>query len=246
MNARDFMARAVARLTGRPSRDVRRLEKYELESLDGYLPRTDLGRLYVEHRGRPVRKWLHYMDAYDRHFAPYRGRPLTLLEIGVSEGGSLELWRDYFGKDAVITGIDVDPQCASRVDAPNRVLIGSQDDARFLRSVVAEAGAPDIIIDDGSHVSRHQRASFKTLFPLLKTGGIYVIEDMHTSYWPGDYEGGYKRSGTAAAMVKSLIDDVNGAWHDKPSLGATAIHVYDSIAFIEKGEPERLGQIRIG
>ncbi len=70
-------------------------------------------------------------------------------------------------------------------DAPNQVRIGSQDDPAFLRSVIDEMGSPDIILDDGSHVSDHQKISFETLWPLLKVGGLYVIEDLHTAYFPG-------------------------------------------------------------
>src|SRR5690349_839743 len=97
------------------------------------LSKTDLGDIFFSHSGRLIHKWAHYLDHYDRHFAKYRNTPVKMLEIGVSKGGSLEMWREYFGPQAVIYGIDVDPECASRVDAPNQVRIGSQDDPTFLR-----------------------------------------------------------------------------------------------------------------
>src|SRR5205814_7924687 len=131
-------------------------------------------------------------------------------------------------------------ECAGRVDPPNEVRIGSQDDPAFLRSVAAEMGGLDIVLDDGSHVGSHQVASFRTLFPLLREGGIYAIEDLHTSYWR-DWGGGYRRKGTGIEMLKTLIDDLHQWWHEKPvaERNIGGIHVYDSIAFIEKAPARR-------
>jgi hypothetical protein len=203
--------------------------------------RTDLAKLFYERRGmggRLVHKWTHFLDIYDQHFSRYRGTGVTMLEIGVSQGGSLELWRDYFGPKANICGIDVNPDCSGRVNAPNKVRIGSQDDPDFLHGVIAEIGTPDII-DDGSHVGRHQVASFHILFPLLAEGGLYAIEDLHTSYWSGSWEGGYRKPGTGIEFVKQIIDDMHGWYHDRPSeteamQWVPAVHVYDSIVVIEK------------
>jgi hypothetical protein len=200
---------------------------------------TDLSRLIYQHEGRLVHKWLHYPDLYDRHFVPFRGTPLKMLEIGVFEGGSLEIWRRYFGVEATIYGIDINPDCADRVSEPNQVRIGSQADPAFLRSVVEEMGALDIVLDDGSHIAAHQWASFETLFPMMKEGGLYVIEDLHTSYWPGFHQGGYRRAGSAIEMIKSMIDDLHGWYHRKNARTAAGgsvagIHIYDSIVFIEK------------
>jgi cephalosporin hydroxylase len=200
---------------------------------------SDLARAFFAHRGRPVFKWVHYLDLYERHFAHLRGTAFTMLEIGVSQGGSLELWREYFGDQAVICGIDIDPDCAAKVDPPNLVRIGSQDDPDFLRGVAAELGELDLVLDDGSHIGRHQQASFETLWPLVKPGGLYVIEDLHTSYWGPTFEGRYGRRGTGVELVKQLFDDMHGWYHDRGEQLAArdaigAIHAYDSIVFIEK------------
>ena len=102
-------------------------------------------------------------------------------------------------------------------------------------------GRPNVILDDGSHVASHQLESFKVLFPLLQDGGIYIIEDIHTSYVPGEFEGGYRRKGTAIELIKDVIDDMH-AWyhfeskHTGAKEGILGIHVYDSMVFIEKGE----------
>jgi hypothetical protein len=202
------------------------------------LSESPLGDIFFAHEGRPIHKWVHCLDLYERHFGAFRGKPVRFLEIGVWQGGSLEMWRKFFGPDATIYGVDIDLACKTRADDPNQIRIGSQDDPDFLRSVVREMGGIDIILDDGSHVGRHQWKSFRTLFPMLPEGGIYAIEDLHTAYWPGMFEGGYKRRGTGIELVKDLIDDMHGWWHDKdcgtPREQLGAIHAYDSIAFIEK------------
>lgn len=213
--------------------------------------KSDLGKLFFDHKGRGITKWVDYLDLYDRHFAKYRGTAVKMIEIGVFRGGSLELWRKYFGPAAKLFGIDIDPACATLADSPNQVRIGSQDDPAFLSSVVQEMGAPDIILDDGSHVADHQLASFKTLWPLLKTGGVYVIEDLHTAYWPGEWAGGYRRRHTAIETVKQLIDEMHGWWHDQPEkisrkLELGAIHIYESIVFIEKVEKTAPTSVEVG
>ncbi|HEX8351009.1 MAG TPA: class I SAM-dependent methyltransferase, partial [Hymenobacter sp.] len=163
-----------------------------------------LARQFSEKTGRGADKWLHYLPIYEAHFDRFRETDLRMLEIGVFNGGSLELWRGYFGAKATIFGIDIDQRCAELFDPPNQVRIGSQADCKFLRSVVHEMGGVDLVIDDGSHIAEHQRQSFDCLFPLLNDGGLYVIEDLHTSYWPGAYQGGYRRRGTAIEFVKLL------------------------------------------
>jgi cephalosporin hydroxylase len=205
---------------------------------------------FFENSGRPVHKWQHYLDIYERHLSCYRDKPFVFLEIGVFDGGSLDMWRRYFGSKAIIVGIDINPKCAERVDPPNQVRIGSQADPKFLQDVVKEFGAPDVILDDGSHMASHQRASFNSLFPSLKVGGLYIIEDLQTSYWP-DWEGGYRRKGTAIEFIKQMIDDLHGWYHKRPTVTPAkntigAIHLYDSVAVIEKANRNRPGMLRGG
>ena len=212
---------------------------------------SDLAKTFYAHEGRLIHKWVHFFEAYERHFARYRGRPVRMLEIGVFQGGSLEMWREYFGIDAVLFGVDINPDCAARVDAPTQVRIGSQDDPDFLRSVVAEMGGIDIVLDDGSHIGRHQVASFQTLFPLLEEGGLYAIEDLHSSYWGDGYEGGYQRPGTGIEFLKQMIDDMHAPYHDHAPgtvAGAdiAAMTFHDSMAFLEKRRAVRPGHIQVG
>lgn len=211
-----------------------RLPTSEAEEL-GRHASGDFARMFYAHRGRSTDKWTHYMDIYDRHLSLWRGHAVRFLEIGVWKGGSLELWREYLGQQATIFGIDIDPTCAGKVDPPNQFRLGSQADAAFLRQVVEEMGGLDVVIDDGSHIAPHQRASFRALWPVLSDGGLYVIEDMHTAYWPGVYRGGFRRNGTAVEIVKGLTDDLNRAyhWHGQVQ-DVAALHLYDSVAVIEK------------
>jgi hypothetical protein len=103
--------------------------------------------LFFSGSGRSIHKWIHYLRVYDELFAAYRSHAI-MLEIGIAKGGSLDLWRNYFGSGAVIFGIDIDSECRRRVSPPNEVRIGSQTDSEFLARVVAEMGPPNIILDD--------------------------------------------------------------------------------------------------
>lgn len=130
-----------------------------------------------------------YAERYERYFGQFRDRPIKLLEIGIggyddpkSGGDSLRAWKAYFPR-AQIFGLDIVDKRALEEDRI-KTFRGSQDDAEFLRRVVAETGELDVIIDDGSHRNDHVVASFKALYPHLNDGGVYVVEDTHFSYVP--------------------------------------------------------------
>lgn len=215
---------------------------------------NDLERAYYSHQGKAIFKWHHYLEAYDRYLSPWRGRPARVLELGVLHGGSLELWREYLGAEATIFGIDIDARCAAFSGEGGQVRIGSQDDKRFLRKVVKEMGGVDIVIDDGSHIASHQRASFKHLFGEVTEGGLYVVEDLHTSYWDG-WEGGLRRDGTFIESVKVMIDHMHewyvggvssefGSLKLKHTLGS--VHMFDSMAVFEKRARSEPMAVQIG
>ena len=149
-----------------------------------------------------IHKLVNYFDEYDFMLRDYLDREISLLEIGVQNGGSLAMWKKYFPK-AHITGIDINPDCARFRENGVNICIGSQSDADFLKTVNDEYGPFDIMIDDGGHTMNQQLTSFNTLFPLLKDGGIYSIEDLHTSYWRKFGFGGTVR------RIKKLIDDIH-------------------------------------
>ncbi len=210
----------------------------------------DIEDIFFAGKGRPANKWVDYMPVYERYFSPFRDANPTLLEIGVAQGGSLDMWRAYFGPDAIICGIDIRPVCAKRVTPPNLVRIGSQDDPVFLKTVIDEIGHPDLVIDDGSHVATDQLSCFRTLWPELKNGGLYVVEDTHTAYWE-EFGGGYGKAGTAMDLAARLADDMHAWFHSEPErFGARdeigAVHIHESILIIEKRSKLRPGHIRIG
>lgn len=208
---------------------------------DGRTP-GPLEAMFWDNQGPVVHKWLHYLPLYDRYLAPYRNRPVRMLEIGVYKGGSLALWRRYFGPSAIIFGIDIDPDCARFDGQDGQVRIGSQADPAFLTVVADEMGGVDIVLDDGSHDSRHIRTSFGTLFPRLSEGGIYIIEDLHAAYW-SDYSGGYDAPGSFMQDVKTLIDDLHHWYHDHGERIAAAaghlagLHIHDSLVVLKKQAP---------
>ena len=203
-------------------------------------------RIFYGHTGRQAFKWRHYLEAYDRHLSRFRDTRVRLLEIGVQKGGSLQIWRKYFGPHAVIFGIDIDESCRALDGAGAAVRIGSQDDVAFLNGVVEEMGGLDVVIDDGGHVAEQQHASFATLFPLMSERGVYICEDLQTSYWDVFHNGGYQRPGTFIEHVKQLIDDMHAWYHPRPQMAfpdaASSVYsvtVYDGLAAIEKRARER-------
>jgi hypothetical protein len=199
------------------------------------------------HRGHVMNKWKHYFEIYDRHFARFRDREITLLEIGVAGGGSLDLWRHYFGPKARLVGLDINPDC-KRFEVPGtRVFIGNQGDSAFLEKLAAEIGSIDILIDDGSHAHAHQLATFRTLFKHICEDGIYCCEDLFSSYETQEYSGGVRKPGTFVEFLKELIDELH-AWFWREGVEAEAgaiaktvhgIHFYPTLVVIEKRAMEK-------
>jgi 23S rRNA U2552 (ribose-2'-O)-methylase RlmE/FtsJ len=201
---------------------------------------NDLERFFVENTGGKIDKWKHYFEIYDRHFARFRGTDVHVVEVGVAHGGSLRMWKEYFGSKAHIYGVEVEPTAKTLEEPQIEILIGDQADADFLLSVVRSVPRIDILIDDGGHGMRQQEVTFRTLFPHISAEGVYLCEDMHTSYW-GEFGGGYRREGTFVELSKDLIDDMN-AWHSRSerlvvtdfTRTAHSLTFYDSVLVIEK------------
>ena len=211
----------------------------------------DLADTFAQNTGPVIHKWHHYIPIYDRFFKGLRGTPVKLLEIGVAKGGSLQMWRNYFGAEAVIFGIDIDQNCRQFDGQSGNVRIGSQDDPDFLASVIDEMGGVDVVLDDGSHQMAHVRASLMALFPRLSMPGIYMIEDLHTAYWP-DWGGGPESELNFFRLVSEIIDDMHlwahGADPRVPGLAGavSGIHIFDSIAVLEKSESHMPVHSRVG
>ena len=175
---------------------------------------------------------------YEKHLGPIRFTPLVLLEVGVQRGKSLRMWEEYFPA-AQISAIDIDEKCMRHQSERSRVFIGSQTDRDFLLQVVeASGGHFDVIVDDGGHSMDQQLTSFEVLFPLLRHGGIYVIEDLVTSYMEIFGGGPPEKPGTTVAFLKELMDSLNLSSTKVDArlhpLSISGLHFYPGIAFIIK------------
>ena len=206
---------------------------------------------FLAHGHRRTHKWYQYFPVYERHFARFRNQHITLFEIGVGEGGSVQLWKRHLGPFVRIVGIDVEPMCRQIEEDQIHIRIGSQADAAFLAEVVAEFGNPDIVIDDGSHLMAHINATFDFLFPCVTKNGIYLVEDLHAAYWP-DHGGGLHAEGSFIERTKHFVDEMHAEYTGealpRSALGdrTTSIHFYDSIVLLEVGEYRPKGHLITG
>jgi 23S rRNA U2552 (ribose-2'-O)-methylase RlmE/FtsJ len=213
---------------------------------------NELEIYFKENTGRLSCKWQHYFEIYDKHFSRFRGMEIIILEIGVFQGGSLQMWRNYFGPKAKIYAIDIDPRCKELEEEGIQIFIGSQSDRNFLRKIMKTIPPVDILIDDGGHFMKQQIVAFEELFNHIKQDGVYLCEDCHTSYW-WKYGGGYKRRGTFIEYSKNWIDYIN-AHHSRSgrlkvnevTLNVKSLHYYDSIVVLEKGKRERSAVLTTG
>ncbi|WP_448381239.1 class I SAM-dependent methyltransferase [Gloeomargarita sp.] len=196
---------------------------------------------FLDNQGETIHKCTHYFPIYEKMFQHWRNKSLVFLEIGVGKGGSLKMWQKYFGPNAKIVGIDVNPEC-KRYESPGIfVRIGDQGDQEFLASVVAEFGVPDIVLDDGSHKCIDIMRSFSFFYPLMGKNAVYMVEDLQTAYWE-EYGGGLYHPDSFIEFVKKCIDSLNAdssRGQVKPDLitrQTFGIHIYDGIVCFEKGE----------
>jgi hypothetical protein len=175
----------------------------------GYIRGTNfLDEYYLNRQHGTLDKWLHYFEIYDRYFSQFRNKKITMMEIGVFRGGSLQMWKEYFGLNATIVGVDIDLQCKRYEEEQINIEIGSQEDPAFLNKLIEKYGHFDIIVDDGGHTMNQQKVSFNTLFKAVPEGGVYLCEDCHTSYWA--YFGGrYRNKNSFIEFSKKLIDIIN-------------------------------------
>jgi hypothetical protein len=225
------------------SRSVKWAEWQPSDKLAGYRARTEipavLQRLLRGAQDQPMDlnglavlfgsdKWgrlNEHTSHYERHLRPWRDLPLKILEIGIGGyqdpqygGASLRMWKRYFHR-ALVCGMDIVDK-SSVAEQRIEVVQGDQADERFLTDLSERSGPFDLIIDDGSHYCADVLASFAVLFPLLRMGGIYVVEDTATSYWPG-YGGSTDDKSdvtTTMGFFKSLVDGLNYLQFDPPGV----------------------------
>lgn len=192
---------------------------------------------------RVLHKFPHYFEIYDRHFARFRGKPVTVVEIGIGNGGSLQLWADYFGPAAKIIGVDI-AECSAYVDKGHPQIswiCGDQGSTEFLARLKVMIPAIDVLIDDGSHICRDQILTLAALYNSLTPDGVYLCEDLQTSYHD-QFGGGYKSKSSMIEFLKDRVDELNGwAAEEKDSFLKTefmrstySISFYTHAAVIEK------------
>jgi hypothetical protein len=211
---------------------------------------NELEKFFAEKQHRLMHKWSHYFEIYDRHFQQYRGKEINLLEIGISHGGSLEMWDHYFQGKANIFAVDINPECKKFETTNTKIFIGSQQDTFFLNQLKKDIPPIDILIDDGGHTMKQQITTFNLLYDHVKDGGLYLCEDLHTSYWK-TYGGGYKKRKSFIEFSKNFIDNLH-AWYSRKikfneiTESVFALHYYDSILVIEKRKIMKPHDIKSG
>lgn len=147
-----------------------------------------------------------YFHVYETLFSRYVGQRFTFVEIGVLNGGSLNMWRQFFGPGARIVGIDMNPAALRWEDAGFEIFIGDQADPGFWARLKAELGAVDVLLDDGGHTNLQQIVTVAHALPLVRDGGLVVVEDTHTSYFT---EFGNPSTHSFMSYAKRLVDHVN-------------------------------------
>lgn len=198
-----------------------------------------LHRYFLANPGKRIRKWMHYFDIYERHLARFRGTSPVMVEIGVKDGGSLGMWREYLGPGSRVVGIDIDPSCKAHEAEGIDVVVGSQDDPAVIDAVLAAHPRIDIVLDDGSHRMRHMTGTFRLLYERLQPDGVYIVEDTHACYWE-KYDGGLRREGSFIEFAKDRIDDLHAA-HTRGAIAVSEFtrstdHIcfYDSMVVFER------------
>ncbi|MHA7889017.1 class I SAM-dependent methyltransferase [Roseicyclus sp.] len=146
-----------------------------------------------------------YFDSYDHFLGQYRGNDITFVEIGVLDGGSLFMWRDFFGSKARIIGVDLNPAAKKWEEEGFEIFIGSQSDPDFWARFVDEVGPVDVVLDDGGHTYAQQIVTVEVLLPHVNDGGLVLVEDTHTSYMSGFGT----PSQSFMEYVKQRVDAVN-------------------------------------
>lgn len=179
------------------------------EGFEGSHNNSELFKIFKNHEGRLLTKWIHYFEVYEEYLEKYRDKEINILEIGIHRGGSLQMWKEYFGIKANIYGVDINPECKDFEEDKIKVFIGDQSNRKFLKELVSKTPEFDIIIDDGGHSSKQQITSFEELYGHVKGDGVYIVEDTHTNFWP-KYQRGVRKS--FLEYSKKLVDQLH-AWH---------------------------------
>lgn len=154
-----------------------------------------------------------YFQVYDDLFKEYKNKEIIFVEVGVLNGGSLFMWRNYFGPSARIIGIDANPMAKKWEADGFEIFIGDQSKPDFWFNFFNKIGSVDILLDDGGHTYEQQILSLFHSIPYINTGGIVIVEDVHTSYM-GEF--GYPSKYSFIEMAKKIIDSINSRFPGVP------------------------------
>jgi hypothetical protein len=197
-------------------------------------------RSYFDSRreGPGIWKWNHYFDVYHRHFQKFIGKEVHVVEIGVYSGGSLEMWKQYFGAKSRIYGVDIEPACKSYEDEVTRIFVGNQADRNFWCRFRADVPKVDVVIDDGGHSPEQQIATLEEILPHMQPGGVYLCEDVHGSDNPfAWYVGGFCANLHEASQWSQDVDTPERRIRCVPielSRAIESVHFYPFLTLIEK------------
>lgn len=196
------------------------------------------------HRGKLSDKWSFYIEEYQRLFSAFQALPVTLLEIGVQNGGSLEIWAKYFPNARALIGCDINENCrALKFQDPRiKLVVGDANSDSSYSEIIGPGSNFDIIIDDGSHTSEDIVRSFSRYFPHLNSGGIFLAEDLHCSYW-STFGGGLFNGLSSIAFFKDLADVLNHEHWGIPETRAALLDPFRT-AYGAQFKEEDLAQIK--
>ena len=188
-----------------------------------------------------INKMDHYLDVYHRVMAPWKSKDIRFLEIGIWKGGSINLWKGFFGSQTELTFLDINPECKALEGPRVAIEIGDQSDRAFLRQIAQNHGPFDVIVDDGGHKMHQQKISFTELWAHLSDGGLYIVEDTHSSYWPG-FGGGFREKNSFIEFSKDLVDRFHSWYTDQDDIfpfhpiakELASVQFYDSMVIFEK------------
>lgn len=198
-----------------------------------------LHKYFLSNSHKNLHKWFHYFDIYERHFERFRNKSPVMVEIGIAGGGSLAMWKEYFGPGSKIIGVDINATCKAHEAQDIDVFIGSQDDPELIKNIFNKYPDVDIVLDDGSHIMQHMISTFEMMYYHLNPNGIYMVEDTHTCYSP-DYGGGLRNEDSFMEFTKNKLDEIN-AFYTKGEVPISNftkqtnyIACYDSVIVFER------------
>ena len=203
-------------------------------------------------------KWSNYFNIYENLLSRFINKKIIFVEIGIGDGGSLFMWRKFLGKKAKIIGIELNPDAKKLEKYGFKIFIGDQSDVSFLRNVKAKIPRVDILIDDGSHRAKDQKATFEEMYYHVRKPGVYLIEDIEQIYWKNKDKDSPDNFMT---HMKNKIDEMNirRSMHGKISYSypfkdtevrftnsTNSITFYDNVIVLEKLEMSKAREIRKG